>query len=221
MKFKLSSLKLQNNKGLTLIELLAIVVILGILIAASLSYVNNSFDKARGADVQHVFENYRDNATILLQDAASKPVTLDDFNAALDPALKITATTPAIKMVGTSATKSDPWNHPYRVAIHVVTFAVANVNVPAQTQVVISSDGKDGVKGTSDDFYQVVYYSEGNTDTATKGFNKNDIKLGVFALGTGAACLLSNTEAVTEAAAACTAPTATVFGTVGFGLIAK
>lgn len=178
LKKKRESLKAQmgNQKGLTMIELMFVLLVIAIIIAVVVGIGNNSADKARETGVRSDMKNFLDTAEIYLATEVGEDTTYVGLLKDLDDA--------GVK------DKKDPWKQDYEVGLE----QDPSESVSRATYI---SSGKDAKLGLTvvepvdpdtnrvfttpvpaevkDNYTGVVYYQDGKTARCTVGFEKNEI----------------------------------------------
>ena len=119
-----------KRKGITLVEVLVVIVILAVLTVSLSAKIGSYFDKPKELKVLNDMSYVRD-AVILangtnglktygtiadadtMTETAKASKLAKDLNSVLDPSLKITAT--ATGELEMAATAKDPWNKPYKI----------------------------------------------------------------------------------------------------------
>jgi type II secretory pathway pseudopilin PulG len=173
----IKSLKRNGKKGLgedglTLIEILAVVVLLGLIILFLITRVNSAGDKTNEMGVKTDFRTFQVASEQTLRDTTGfknddtgAAVSLDDamLNELLDKGLQFAT--------GVSA-KKDPWGTSYTVKYSQATDPTATATANGDALIVITSNGKDKVVG-NDDVFMATYYNDGTVSTCTKGYTGN------------------------------------------------
>lgn len=148
--------KVGNQKGLTMIELMFVLLVIAIIIAVIVGVGSNGTDKARETGVKSDFKAFSDASEMYLVQEVGKKLTISGFNGEIDAQFAVTEATPG---AGTGeSVKEDPWKTPYTVSVNSI-----DTSAKTAASVVIESGGKTG----GDDFTAAVYYFDGKSARCT------------------------------------------------------
>lgn len=98
----------KNQKGLSLVELLAVIAIISILFIFLAPQISSSFEKSRIAGVKNDLNSYRTSGSVYFMKSESEEKEEASFNEFLDKNLRFTN--------GVS-TEKNPWGNPYSLTI--------------------------------------------------------------------------------------------------------
>ena len=167
-----------KRKGITLVEVLVVIVILAVLTVSLSAKIGSYFDKPKELKVLNDMSYVRDavilaNGTNGLKsygtltgnalptaDAAKK--LADDLNSVLDPSLKIVESATPFKIGFVDA--KDPWNKPYTITM----VGPANAAAGALEGIVISSGGADGAINGTDDYVMTIGFGVDEDDNTVE-----------------------------------------------------
>lgn len=165
----------KDVRGLTLIEVLAVIAILGILFVLLIPRINVAGDKAKEAGVKTDFRSYEMSIEQVMMEQSGLPRlstgTIDigksiiEINKVLDGEMIFEGNSAEGNTV-----KKDPWDRKY-------LYKFINTNQRDDHAVAVYSLGKDGeanVEGPkNDDYVLVVHYKDGITKACTFGLSNN------------------------------------------------
>lgn len=146
-------MKIEGQKGLTLIEILTVISIISLLFISLLPFVGNIFNKTNESGVKTDFHNFQVAAQSLLRDSSGKGINKDNLNRYLDSADQIKATG---SLFTTNST--DSWGNPYLVEF-------------GDRKITFFSNGKTE-EPTEQAYILVSYYYEGAVSSCTIGFQQ-------------------------------------------------
>jgi general secretion pathway protein G len=142
-------IKAKKGKGFTLVELLVVVAILAILVAALLPKFLGYTDNAREAQIKADLSTMKSIVEIYAADVGAGNYPAVDDPAVDDPAVDDIGkvlTDAGINWTGDNKGIVDPYNKAY-------AYAIVGEAGDASQHFVIASPGKDGDFGTTDDIY--------------------------------------------------------------------
>lgn len=146
--------QMKDQKGLTMIELMFVLLVIAIIIGVVVGIGNNSADKARETGVRSDLKNFTDVSELYISGEVGKGITGSFLAEELDRA-------------GIMSRK-DPWKNTYNVVVEGDDAGYAKV--------VTTSNGKDGnLSKVKDNYIGTSYYYDGKTARCTTGFNKNEV----------------------------------------------
>lgn len=161
-----------NQKGLTLVEILFSIILFVLANVVIISLIITSVDKPRQAGIESVMTNYRTTAHLLLLETngvingGDITSSIEEYNNRLDTGYTFNS------KVGSEFFKStkimNPYGNPY--IIDIVTDSTSK-----RASIVITTQGQ----GLGQDFKLGVYYLDGKVYTATFGFGRRDRVIGV------------------------------------------
>lgn len=159
-----------RQRGLTLLELLGVIVIIAILAAVLITRINASMDKARETGIKNDFRAFTLATETALQESTGVTAdgnTLEEWviNENLDPAM-------TFKADGETEKKVDPWKNTYTITFAQATDPASATGTSANDALIaVTSAGKDKTVGTADDFAMYTYLYQGQVSTCTVGYS--------------------------------------------------
>lgn len=166
----------KGQRGLTLLEMLGVIVIIAILAAVLITRINASMDKGRETGIKNDFRAFTLATETVLQESNGasdngETVRAWMLNENLDAALQFGG--------DLSSAKQDPWKGQYSVAFAKATDPTATADGTAVNDavIVVTSTGKDTTAGTADDYKLYTYLYKGQVSTCTVGYTggKNQV----------------------------------------------
>jgi len=170
-----------NRKGFTMLEVIAVVVVLGILMVVLMPRLTSGTDKAKELGVNKEFKDFSDSIETIFTENSRLPGTTDalfatKFNTYIDDYFAIGQ--PATVVPGVFETKAqDPFGAKYGLIISRDDGAVSGI----EEKVLVYSGGKSLTTDRAD-FLTLAVYKDGKITKCNAGF-KGDIQ--VITLGTG------------------------------------
>lgn len=174
---------LASRKGFSLVELLAVIVIIGLLFMVFVPRIDFASNNARETGVKSDFRSFSLAAEQLLRENAglTKHDTLTELfesgkglNQYLDHELHFD--TSGI------CSQSDPWNQEYEAQLVLQSGADANPNNGA---ILFISGGKDGVIDGDNDYVMAVSFANGVISSQTSGFSSDIESTGIDEISAG------------------------------------
>lgn len=160
-----------GEKGLTLIEILAVVVLIGLIILFLISRVNAAGDKTNELGVKTDLRNFQVAAEQVMRDTSAYKLDASGNEASLDDEDLNSLLDTGLQFETGKSKKLDPWGTAYQVEYYNADNGnVGTVNGSGYIQV--TSLGKDKTIST-DDILLATYYYEGMVSSCTSGFKGN------------------------------------------------